>query len=242
MADDLLFRWLMLCVVVLGHSVRQATAWVNIFQDFFNQEAAGGGRVDAVETEDGDARFGFVQLNSGATSFNTTLNLTGPILLGLGIAAATLFYAYFHAFQGSTKGYNRGKRFAVEPLLSMEDVVLALDSMDDSPIMSDLDDLSLGLLEAEYPYAKYGPKYAKYGPKSHQLSQLKKKEEEDEANLCARLKEECRKWQDNKDNALVLDHKYTQPIISWREAGLAAGGFGSSPLACQALLDRCTTS
>ena len=43
---------------------------------------------------------GFIQLNSGSTSFNTTLNLTGPILLGLGIAAATLFYAYFNAFNG----------------------------------------------------------------------------------------------------------------------------------------------
>ena len=42
-----------------------------------------------------------VQLNSGSTNFNTTLNLTGPILLGLGIAAATLFYAYFNAFKGS---------------------------------------------------------------------------------------------------------------------------------------------
>jgi hypothetical protein len=50
--------------------------------------------------EDETARLGFVQLNSGSTSFNTTLNLTGPILLGMGIAAATLFYAYFNAFQG----------------------------------------------------------------------------------------------------------------------------------------------
>ena len=52
------------------------------------------------EEEAGDARVGFIQLNSGSTSFNTTLNLTGPILLGLGIAAATLFYAYFNAFNG----------------------------------------------------------------------------------------------------------------------------------------------
>ena len=51
--------------------------------------------------EPGEARLGLVQLNSGSTNFNTTLNLTGPILLGLGIAAATLFYAYFNAFKGS---------------------------------------------------------------------------------------------------------------------------------------------
>ena len=50
------------------------------------------------QQEDGEARVGFIQLNSGTSSFNTTLNLTGPILLGLGIAAATLFYAYFNAF------------------------------------------------------------------------------------------------------------------------------------------------
>ena len=55
---------------------------------------------DSSEKEDGDPRVGFIQLNSGSTSFNTTLNLTGPILLGLGIAAATLFYAYFNAFNG----------------------------------------------------------------------------------------------------------------------------------------------
>ena len=29
--------------------------------------------------EDGSARLGFVQLNSGSTSFNTTLNLTGRV-------------------------------------------------------------------------------------------------------------------------------------------------------------------
>ena len=55
---------------------------------------------DHEEEESGDPRVGFIQLNSGSTSFNTTLNLTGPILLGLGIAAATLFYAYFNAFNG----------------------------------------------------------------------------------------------------------------------------------------------
>ena len=55
---------------------------------------------DPSDEEEGEARVGFIQLNSGSTSFNTTLNLTGPILLGLGIAAATLFYAYFNAFNG----------------------------------------------------------------------------------------------------------------------------------------------
>ena len=58
--------------------------------------------------EPGSARLGLVQLNSGSTNFNTTLNLTGPILLGLGIAAATLFYAYFNAFKGSVVKLNLG--------------------------------------------------------------------------------------------------------------------------------------
>merc|ERR1719285_661215 len=57
--------------------------------------------------EPGSARLGLVQLNSGSTNFNTTLNLTGPILLGLGIAAATLFYAYFNAFKGAYRRYRR---------------------------------------------------------------------------------------------------------------------------------------
>ena len=56
--------------------------------------------ADPLFEDEGTARLGFVQLNSGSSNFNTTLNLTGPILLGMGIAAATLFYAYFNAFQG----------------------------------------------------------------------------------------------------------------------------------------------
>lgn len=82
--------------------------------------------------EDGTARLGFVQLNSGSTSFNTTLNLTGPILLGMGIAAATLFYAYFNAFQGGSSGYNRNKRSVDDSPLSAPtttDLITVLDSI-----------------------------------------------------------------------------------------------------------------
>lgn len=81
--------------------------------------------------EEETARLGFVQLNSGSTSFNTTLNLTGPILLGLGIATATLFYAYFNAFSGGSSdsgyGYNRMKR---SPDQDMVDPLLMLDKME----------------------------------------------------------------------------------------------------------------
>merc|ERR1712029_10812 len=73
-----------------------AVSWTDIFPGLQPYQ-------DSNEMEDGDPRVGFIQLNSGSTSFNTTLNLTGPILLGLGIAAATLFYAYFNAFNGRKK-------------------------------------------------------------------------------------------------------------------------------------------
>ena len=46
-----------------------------------------------------------VQLSSDATTFNTTLNLTGPIILGLSIATASLLYAYYTAYPN--KGYLR---------------------------------------------------------------------------------------------------------------------------------------
>merc|ERR1712029_447499 len=73
-----------------------AVSWTDIFPGLQPYK-------DSNEKEDGDPRVGFIQLNSGSTSFNTTLNLTGPILLGIGIAAATLFYAYFNAFNGRKK-------------------------------------------------------------------------------------------------------------------------------------------
>jgi len=107
----------------------QAKSNIQSILGYFNQNPD----LDEVlmEDEDGTGRLGFVQLNSGSTSFNTTLNLTGPILLGLGIAAATLFYAYFNAFQGSANGYSRYKRFAdgLNPV-NLEDAILALQSLD----------------------------------------------------------------------------------------------------------------
>lgn len=41
-----------------------------------------------------------LQLSSGTTAFNTTLNLTGHILLGLGIASSLLMYMFLKALQG----------------------------------------------------------------------------------------------------------------------------------------------
>merc|ERR1711915_183055 len=87
--------------------------------------------TDPLFEDEGTARLGFVQLNSGSSNFNTTLNLTGPILLGMGIAAATLFYAYFNAFQGGTD-YNRYKRetnFDTMSIRSINDTMNILDSL-----------------------------------------------------------------------------------------------------------------
>merc|ERR1719383_1302205 len=102
--------------------------------------------------EAGTARLGFVQLNSGSTSFNTTLNLTGPILLGLGIAAATLFYAYFNAFQDGSAYYRRKR--SLSDLLTKDippsDLVTVLDSIS---IIHDLED-SLVLTGLNTPSCK----------------------------------------------------------------------------------------
>jgi len=67
------------------------------------------------EADNGDPRLGFVQqLNSGTTTFNATLNLTGHILLGLGIASSLLLYMFFNAFDtvggGDDYGFARNKR------------------------------------------------------------------------------------------------------------------------------------
>lgn len=66
------------------------------------------------EAENGEPRLGFVQLNSGTTTFNATLNLTGHILLGLGIASSLLLYMFFNAFDtvggGDDYGFARNKR------------------------------------------------------------------------------------------------------------------------------------
>ena len=39
-------------------------------------------------------------MNSGTATFNTTLNLTGHILLGLGIASGLLAYMFIQALNG----------------------------------------------------------------------------------------------------------------------------------------------
>ena len=49
------------------------------------------------------------QINTGGTTFNTTLNLTGHILLGLGIASSLLLYMWLEALDGGDSyGYGYG--------------------------------------------------------------------------------------------------------------------------------------
>ena len=46
-----------------------------------------------------------LQLSTSSTTYNATLNLTGHILLGLGIASSVLLYMFFQAFKKSDSGY-----------------------------------------------------------------------------------------------------------------------------------------
>jgi hypothetical protein len=50
-------------------------------------------------------------------TYNTTYNLTGPILLGLGIATALLIYMFKAALRGDEGHYGHGK---VRPLTSRD--------------------------------------------------------------------------------------------------------------------------
>ena len=55
-----------------------------------------------------------VQLSNGATTFNTTLNLTGPLLLGVTIASASLLYAWYARFPPrKSGGYGRYNKRSV---------------------------------------------------------------------------------------------------------------------------------
>lgn len=71
--------------------------WSDIFSALQPYKSEQDRMLEEVD-ENGEPRLGFVQLNSGTTTFNATLNLTGHILLGLGIASSLLLYMFFNAF------------------------------------------------------------------------------------------------------------------------------------------------
>lgn len=72
--------------------------WSDIFSALQPHKSEQDRMLEVDEAENGEPRLGFVQLNSGTTTFNATLNLTGHILLGLGIASSLLLYMFFNAF------------------------------------------------------------------------------------------------------------------------------------------------
>jgi len=55
--------------------------------------------------DQGSPRFGIVQLGSSGTSYNVTLNLTGHILMGLGIATSLLLYMFLNGMDNAGYGY-----------------------------------------------------------------------------------------------------------------------------------------
>lgn len=74
--------------------------WSDIFSALQPYKSEQDRMLDVLDDAEnnGEPRLGFVQLNSGTTTFNATLNLTGHILLGLGIASSLLLYMFFNAF------------------------------------------------------------------------------------------------------------------------------------------------
>merc|ERR1711976_852771 len=66
--------------------------------------------------EEGEPRYGLVQLSNSGSAYNVTLNLTGSILMGLGISLALLLYLFQNSMNESSassgsSGYNDHRRF-----------------------------------------------------------------------------------------------------------------------------------
>merc|ERR1711933_347919 len=85
-----------LCLFIFGISQVSASVlpkWSDIFSSlkpYQDEETL------MLHEEDGEPRVGFVQLPT--SGFNATVNLSGPIILGLGIASSLLLYMFFEAF------------------------------------------------------------------------------------------------------------------------------------------------
>merc|ERR1712038_2157038 len=63
-----------------------------------------------LDEDQGSPRFGIVQLGSGGAAYNVTLDLTGQILMGLGIASALAFYLFIRALNDRGGSYDRNDR------------------------------------------------------------------------------------------------------------------------------------
>lgn len=129
---------------------------------------------DLLDGEEGTARLGFVQLNSGATGFNATINLTGHILLGLGIASALLMYMFIRAFDqgdggsgyGSGSGYGRKKRSLLDPEDEISYVLPMLEKMEAKLEAGDVigeECFARATCEAVRPRREKAPKFGTLG-------------------------------------------------------------------------------
>ncbi|XP_059082041.1 uncharacterized protein LOC131879684 isoform X1 [Tigriopus californicus] len=100
-------------VGLTGLAIQPAMAFLPSWSDLFSSLRPFQDPTESPEDmglDEESARLGFVQLNSGTNSFNTTLNLTGHILLGLGIASALLARMFLEALKGDSNqgGYSSG--------------------------------------------------------------------------------------------------------------------------------------
>ncbi|TRY67083.1 hypothetical protein TCAL_08041 [Tigriopus californicus] len=97
-------------VGLTGLAIQPAMAFLPSWSDLFSSLRPFQDPTESPEDmglDEESARLGFVQLGPG-TSFNTTLNLTGHILLGLGIASSLLAFIYIRSFvQGSKGAYSQ---------------------------------------------------------------------------------------------------------------------------------------
>jgi len=80
--------------------------------------------------EEGEPRYGLVQLGTGTgTAYNVTLNLTGHILMAIGISLYLLMYMWFKAMGGYNSGYHYVKRRSFREKRALDDEEKAMVEM-----------------------------------------------------------------------------------------------------------------
>merc|ERR1711997_889506 len=124
-ASNFFSMYILFVIVISVHAASAFTlpAWSDIFSSLKPVSNMGSnvdnsrlhellGRSDDFDElnlmEEGEARYGLVQLGTGE-NFNVTLNLSGLILLGLGLSTALLAYMFLDAFKDDGKdSYHSG--------------------------------------------------------------------------------------------------------------------------------------
>ncbi|XP_059082043.1 uncharacterized protein LOC131879684 isoform X2 [Tigriopus californicus] len=161
-------------VGLTGLAIQPAMAFLPSWSDLFSSLRPFQDPTESPEDmglDEESARLGFVQLNSGTNSFNTTLNLTGHILLGLGIASALLARMFLEALKGdsnqggyssgSGSGYGRRKR-SLSPNGTLDEMTQLipplLEKLEDRLRLSGLDEddcLTQTVCEANRPQLEF---------------------------------------------------------------------------------------